>query len=138
MSEENKAVIRRIFEEMDKRNEDAVRELVASDLAYHLPGVPEPLNRDAFIEIPRGFYAAFPDLQHVIEFQVAEGDKVATHSTLRATHRGEFQGIAPTGKQVAFTATQIDRVVDGKLVERWVEVAQLALLQQLGAIPNLG
>ena len=63
--------------------------------------------------------SAFPDFQLVIEDQIAEGDKVVTRVTFQGTHRGEFRGIAPTGKQVKYSGIAIDRIVEGKVVEMW-------------------
>ena len=68
----------------------------------------------------------------------AEGDTVAARVAFRGTHRGEFQGIAPTGKEVAFSSMEFNRVVDGKVEEHWVELDLLGLMQQLGAIPEPG
>jgi predicted ester cyclase len=54
----------------------------------------------------------------------------------RGTHRGEFQGIAPTGKELAFSSMEFNRVVGGKVEEHWVELDLLGLMQQLGAVPS--
>jgi predicted ester cyclase len=61
---------------------------------------------------------------------------VAARLTFQGTHRGEFQGIPPTNKQVAFSSIEIDRVVDGKVQEHWFELDQLGLMRQLGALPE--
>jgi predicted ester cyclase len=58
--------------------------------------------------------------------------------TARGTHQGEFMGIAPTGKPVSFSAIDVVRIADGKIVERWSQADNLALLQQLGAVPAAG
>ncbi len=78
---------------------------------------------------------AFPDSQLPVEDQIAEGDKVVTRWTCRATHTGEFQGMPPTGKYTTMTGTTIFRIANGKLVEGWTNADMLGLLQQLGAIP---
>ena len=61
---------------------------------------------------------------------------VAARVAFQGTHRGEFQGIAPTGKEVAFSSIEINRVADGQVEEHWVELDLLGLMQQLGAIPE--
>jgi predicted ester cyclase len=61
---------------------------------------------------------------------------VAARISFQGTHRGEFQGIPPTGKEVAFSSIEIDRMVDGKVQEHWFELDQLGLMRQLGAIPE--
>jgi predicted ester cyclase len=63
---------------------------------------------------------------------------IVFHGTNQGTHEGDFLGIAPTGKRVSFSGIVILRVVDGKIVERWAQLDNLSLLQQLGAIPAPG
>jgi steroid delta-isomerase-like uncharacterized protein len=77
--------------------------------------------------------AAFPDIHFDLEDVLAEGDKVVIRWTCTGTHRGEFRGIAPTGKRVSFPGMNIYRLRDGKIVERWGVEDGLSLLQQLGA-----
>lgn len=79
------------------------------------------------------FRAAFPDMHDTIEDMLAEGDKVAVRVTVQGTHRGEFQGIAPTGRQISFAGFAIFRVVDGKIVENRALNDRQGLMQQLTA-----
>ena len=79
---------------------------------------------------------AVPDYNVTIEDQFAEDDKVVTRWTARGTHKGKFQGIAPTGRQVSVTGMTISRYVDGKIAESWVELDTLSLMRQLGADPS--
>ena len=58
--------------------------------------------------------------------------------TIRGTHQGEGMGIPPTGKRVVSTGIDIFRIADGRIVERWGEVDDLGLRQQLGALPPIG
>jgi steroid delta-isomerase-like uncharacterized protein len=81
------------------------------------------------------FWGAFSDSHYTIEDQVGEGDKVATRMTWRATHTGDFQGLPPTGKQIAVSGITITRIKDGKIVEHWPSIDQLGMMQQLGVIP---
>ncbi len=80
-------------------------------------------------------FAAFPDSNMTIDDTVAEGDRVVSRFTVRGTHRGEFQGIPPTGKQVTITGIAISRIEGGRVVEDWEELNMLGLMQQIGAIP---
>ena len=68
----------------------------------------------------------------------AEGDKVAARVAFHGTHRGEFQGIPPSDKEVAFSSIETNRVVGSKVEEHWVELDLFGLMQQLGAIPEPG
>jgi predicted ester cyclase len=55
---------------------------------------------------------------------------------LRSTHdRGEFQGLAPTGKQIGMSGISIERIEDGQIVERHVNSDWLGMMQQLGLVP---
>jgi predicted ester cyclase len=96
------------------------------------PGNPEPTDRQGFKDFVALLYAAFPDLQHKVEDQIAENDKVVSLVTVRGTHQGDFQGIAPTGKQVIITDMIITRLQGGQAVELWAQFDALGLLQHLG------
>jgi hypothetical protein len=74
----------------------------------------------------------FPDLHPTVEDLIAEGDKVVARPTIRGAHQGEYLGLPPTGKQVAFAAIAIFRVADGKIAESWILRDELSILQQLG------
>jgi steroid delta-isomerase-like uncharacterized protein len=135
MSEQNKALMRRVFEEIYNQGKlTAADELAASDFAVHMPS--QAIHgREGVKQYVAMLRAGFPDIHFTIEEQVAEGDRVVTRWTARGTHTGEFQGLPPTGKQVRITGTDIDRIVDGKAVECWTNMDELGLLQQLGALP---
>ena len=81
-------------------------------------------------------FAAFPDLCAEIYDQVEEGEKVATRKTFTGIHKGEFMGIAATGRPVAFNVIDIIGVREGKIVEHSNVIDTLTLMQQLGAIPG--
>jgi predicted ester cyclase len=91
---------------------------------------------EAWRQFTATFVEAFPDLRLTVEDIFSEGDMVAARVAFRGTHRGEFQGIPPTDKEVAFSSIEIDRMVDGKVEEHWFEMDLLGLMGQLGAIPG--
>ena len=78
--------------------------------------------------------AGFPDYQTSIEDMVAEDDKVAARIKMTGTNTGEFMGIPPTGRQIAFTGIYIAQIANGKIVEHWGEEDSVSLLQQLGVL----
>lgn len=82
--------------------------------------------------------AALPDLYITADDVIAEGDKVVARWTMRGTHKGELLGIPASGQQVEFKGITIVRFQDGKLAETWSASDQLALMQQIGAIPTPG
>ena len=137
--EENKAVVRRFAEEVGSgKNLELLDELVSAEFVNHnpLPGAGSDFEglRQAFTIL----HSAFPDFHGTIEHLVAEGDLVVFHGTNQGTHQGDFLGIAPTGKRVTFSGIIIFHVAEGKIVERWAQLDNLSLLQQLGAIPAPG
>jgi len=134
-AEENKEIVRRFYEQMDKGNRAIIGQLFATNFVFHVPGSPDIHGPEGFKEFATPFLTAFPDLKHVIEDMIAEGDKVAVRFTFPGTHKGEFMGIAPTGKKVVYTAIGISRIANGKYVESWAEHDALGLLQQLGVVP---
>ena len=139
MSEENKALVRRSFEEVwNDKNLDALDEIVAPDVVNHSspPGLPEGVEGNkAFIGM---YLSAFPDTKMTIEDMIATGDKVVTRWVATGTHDGELMGIPPTGKHVTVTGIGIDRISGGKIVESWGEFDALGMMQQLGVAPTPG
>ena len=137
-TEDNKALFRRWCEVISQNRLDRVEEIIAPDEVDHAlpPGIPSGL--EGVKQIFTLLHTAFPDLQIEIEDLIAEGDEVVGRVTARGTHEGEFMGIAPTGKPVSFNAIDVVRIARGKIVERWSQADNLALLQQLGAVPAPG
>jgi len=138
MSEENKAVSRRFHEAIGKGSAQAVQEELAPNYVAHFPGIPVPLDAQGFNQLVNVFASGFPESHFDIDDEFAVGDKVVTRWTYHAVHSGEFQGLPPTGKQVAMTGITILRLAGGKIVENTVELDQLGLLQQLGVVPTPG
>ena len=137
MSAENKALIRRYAEEIwNKRNLAVVNEVIAPNFSGLFPGLPEFRGLEGFKQRFTSMSIAFPDLQVTIEDMFAEEEKVVACWTMSGTHKGELMGLAPTGKQVRWTAMVIYRVVGGKIEKMWGEVDNLGLLQQLGVVPQ--
>jgi len=138
MSEENKALVRRWFAEIDKGNEQIVDELIAVDYIDHYPPLPDMApGREGVKQANALLRAAFPDAQHTIEDQIAEGDKVMTRITTRATFQGTHLGIPPNGKLITIEGIAIHRIAGGQFVEHWAMVDKLGLYEQLGVIPPL-
>jgi predicted ester cyclase len=129
--DQNKNLMRSFLEELDK-NLTAIDRFLSPNCLAHLPGNPEPTDREGFKQFVTLLYTAFPDLQHKVEDQIAENDKVVSRVTACGTHQGDFQGIVPTGKQVTIADIIITRIQTGKAVELWAQFDALGLLQQLG------
>ena len=136
-TEENKALVRRYFEEWNKHNLAGVEELCAPDYVGHGPSIFGDMDLATMKQVMPAFFTAFPDAHYTVEDMIAEGDKVVSRFTWRATHRGEFMGIQPSGKAVTYTGIAICRFAGSKAVEYWSSVDLLGLMQQLGAIPQM-
>jgi steroid delta-isomerase-like uncharacterized protein len=135
--EQNKAIVRSIFEDGLNRGEvEKIAALTADDFVDHdihvetgLAGGPEDM-RQALLAIREGF----PDIHVTIEHIVGEDDTVVVRNTWRGTHLGTFNGMAATGKQVEIQGIVIWRIANGKIAERWATIDTLALLRQLGVL----
>jgi steroid delta-isomerase-like uncharacterized protein len=139
MSAQNKAIVRRVFDEVwVKGNMAVVDELIAPNHVDHraMPGMPP--GREGVKQLVSMYRGAFPDFRATIEDQLAEGDKVVTRWSAQGTHRGALMGIPATGKQVKFSGITINRIVGGKVSESWASVDQLGIMQQLGLVPSPG
>jgi steroid delta-isomerase-like uncharacterized protein len=121
VSEENKAIARRVYEIVSTDDFERAEEIVDPEAPDNelLPDDPPAELIDTFKETFAEARTGFPDLSITVEDVMAEGDRVAARITMRGTHRGEFQGIAPTGKRVEVRAIDMFRISDGKIVEHW-------------------
>lgn len=125
-AQENKILSNRVAQAISEGDLEALDELMAPELA-------DEFKRDV-AEIRR----AFPDYAGTNVEQIAEGEEVANRFVFLGTHLGEFEGVNPTGRRVEFVGHSIDRVVEGKIVESWVEVDTLGVMRQLRAEPEPG
>ncbi|MDQ0577742.1 ester cyclase [Agromyces albus] len=133
--DDNKALVRRFYAEIDAGNIGAMDELVAEDYLDHNPPFPGlSAGREGLKEAFLIFLKATPG-RHEIDDQVAQGDKVVTRLTASGRHEGDLPGPLPaTGAELRETAVAIHRVEDGKIVEHWSNRDDLGLMQQLGVI----
>lgn len=139
MSEQNKAIIRRFWDEVfNGRNLDAIDNLFTTDYVYHGPAGQEVRGTEGLKQFLSVYFNAFPDISADVEDIFAEGDKVVSRVTGRGTHQGELMGIAPTGKKIAITVICMNRFVGDRIAEDWELYDLFGMMQQLGVIPPLG
>lgn len=135
-AEENKAKIRRIIEEVANKGNMAVAdEVIDKNYVYHGSGGQEYKGPEGFKQYMAAVRQAFPDVHMTIEDIVAEGDKVVHRARMKGTFKGEFMGMAPTGKQVDMSMINVSRFAGNKETEAWQYFDTLAMMQQLGATP---
>lgn len=136
MSEQNKAAVRRWFDEgFNKQNLDEFDHYFSPNLVNHELPPTMPQGREGTKVFASMFFTAYPNIQLTLEDLVAEGDKIVARWSARGTHNGDLMGIPPTGKEVLITGIAIDRFENGKAVEHWEVFDQLGMMQQLGVIP---
>ena len=82
------------------------------------------------------FYSAFPDLKVTVNQLVAERDLMVGHMTTKGTQTGEFMGIPASGKKISIAEMNMVRIANGKAVERWGQANAMAMMRQLGVIPE--
>jgi steroid delta-isomerase-like uncharacterized protein len=137
-TESNKAAVRRFRDALNAGQLDEAIAVFAPNAVVHMSGVPDPLTIEAFKQFGRAMLGAFSGATSTVEDLIAEGNKVVSRITFRGTHTGDLMGIPPTGRSVTVAETIIDRCADGKIVESWRLFDQMAMMQQLGALPPPG
>lgn len=139
--EEHKATSRRLYEEVFGRgNLVAADEILDAQAVSHGPGTPPNVGSDQIKRQAMLLRTAMPDLQVILNDQLAEGDRVASRWTGRGTHTGQLNlmgtSVAPTGREIVFDEIRIDRYAGGRIVESWFIPDRMTLWQQLGLLPT--
>lgn len=140
MSEANKAIVRRFYEEvMNRGNASLLDEIMAPDFTDHGEALfGSPQGRDALkrsiIETP----TIFANLNVQLHDVIADGELVGVRGTMRCFQQGEFLGVSPSGNELTWSGLALFRVMNGKITERWFNSDSLSIVQQLGLVPPLG
>ena len=133
----NRTIVHRFVEEAyNAGNPALLDELCAADVVVHDPAQPAVRDPQSLKELWSTQRAAFPDVRTTIEDLVAEGDRVAKRFTVRGTQTGEFNGLAPTGRQFTLAGIDILRISEGQIREIWYAYDMLGVLKQLGVMPQ--
>lgn len=136
---ENQLIVRRLVDEvLNKGNLDAADACMAENFVEHDPRPGQGPGLAGFKQRIKALRTAFPDLHYTIEDEFEAADKVVVRVRARGTHRRGLAGIPPTGKRFTMTGIFIVRIADGKIVERWANYDNLAMLQQLGVVRQWG
>jgi steroid delta-isomerase-like uncharacterized protein len=136
MSEDKKALARRSWEEVvNQRNLDAIEEIYAPNFVWHEPDQ-DIRGYEQARQFASTFFAAFPDINIIVEAVIAEGEQVVSRYTIRGTHQGETEEFGPpTEKQMELKGITIHRFEGDKIVEEWERYDNLSVMQQLGLAP---
>ena len=131
-NETNKRIVSDFWTAFEANDRGTLEAVLAPDLRAHSPFAPEPIERDAHLQGVAMFNEAFSDRDFAVEVMIAEGNTVATRTTMRGTHTGVFQGHPPTGTRIETTGLTMERIEDGRIVERWFNFDIAGVLQELG------
>ena len=135
--EENKAIVRKMFEAINKQNLAELDEVMSLGFVLHMHAQQKQGLEDSK-QVVRSEIRGFPDLHVTVEDIIAEEDRVCVRLRETATHTGEYRGLPPTGNKLSYTVAAIWRISDGKIVEGWIVYDQLEFLEQLGLVKFQG
>ena len=137
MTSDNKSIVRRMYEEVwNKRNLEVAKELIAPSHAVQiLDAADSGVGPEAYAQNVVQFVRAFPDLKFTVIDMIEENEKVVVLWSISGTHKGEFRGIAATGKNVSVDGITINQLAGGKIMDSYVSLDMWGMMQQLGAIP---
>jgi steroid delta-isomerase-like uncharacterized protein len=134
MSEKHEAIARRVFEEIwNKGKLDAIAELFTTEFVNHDP-VNHAKGLEAYKEFVKKYRAAFPDCRLEIDELFSAGEKVAVRWRYSGTHKGQLEGVQPTGRHVKGTGITINHFSGDKIREAFTDWDALGLMQQIGAV----
>jgi steroid delta-isomerase-like uncharacterized protein len=128
--EQNKDVVARFWKAFEANDQDALREILSPDLVTRSPGA-VPFSREAHLQAVAMLGAGFSDCGVTVDEMIAEGDRVATRTTIRGTHTGDLHGYPPSGKQISATGLTMERIKDGQIVERWFSFDMASVLKEI-------
>ena len=132
VEEQNKAIVLRLFKELDKKNFGIIKELCSPDAKLYAAGSFESITVEEVASLVPMSYEAFPDLAHLVKDVIAKGDKVAVMCNYSVTHEGEFMGVPATGNTMEYGGLGIFQIKEGKIVGGWIMEDMLWVMQQLG------
>jgi predicted ester cyclase len=118
LANQNKTLMRRVYEEMWNQGKPAV----AAEIFTRPAGVERFVSQ---------FLESFPDLQHTVEEMIGEGDQVAVRFSATGTHTGEWMEFRPTGKTIHYTGVTIARIAENKISEHYTWWDKAGLIEQI-------
>jgi steroid delta-isomerase-like uncharacterized protein len=135
---EGAGLIQEFYDEMmTNGNLDKIDELVTDAVVDHEQGMPgQPEGKEGvrfFVNTMRG---AFSDIKATVGPSLESGDMAAARVTITGKHTGEFMGVPASDRSFEITSIDIIRIEDGKCAEHWGVTDNMALMQQIGAVPT--
>jgi steroid delta-isomerase-like uncharacterized protein len=140
MSADNKAIVRRLYEEVwNKRKLEVINEIISPSHALQAPNISgSSIGPVAYRRNVSRFLAGYPDLHWTIVDIIAEKDKVVACWTISGTHKGDYMGVPATNKKVSVDGMTIHHIANGKIMDSYSNWDALGMMRQLGAVSALG
>jgi predicted ester cyclase len=137
-SRSNKSIFRRFHDATNTGNaqliSETIDEIFLPDVEIRTPLPVRASGANAIKEVFARLHHAFPDLHVTVEDLIEEGDKVVGRNSVTGTHRGEYMGLSPTGRSIAYNEIMIFRFVRGRIAETWGVVDVFSQMKQLDAV----
>ncbi|MGW1214428.1 ester cyclase [Streptomyces sp. NPDC002499] len=134
--EKNLALLRSAYKSLELGELDACVAMLTENFIANVPGVPDPLHGPEVWRLgAQAMWEGFPDLRINVEDMFGAEDKVAVRVHFRGTHRGTFQGVAATDREVSFRSVEIYRIEGDRIAEEWVAPDMISLMQQISPAP---
>jgi ketosteroid isomerase-like protein len=131
--EQNEALARTVFDGLNQQKEAVYQELYAPEYGWRFPSNnPKAMTREEEAGFVKLLWAGFPDIHWDIVEMVSHGDRVIVRYIVRGTHKGEYQGILPTGNRIEASGIWMARIKNGKVVDAEEDADLLGMMQQLG------
>ena len=133
----NKRIVSQFFELLGRHDTEKMEQLLVSSTQYSFhPSGMSHMDWNGHKQLLAEITRAFPDLHHDIKDMVAEGDKVAVRLNVTGTHKGEFQGIPPSGRKLSLDEMAFLTIIDERITEGWITSDTMSFMQQIVAIPT--
>lgn len=138
MSEENKAVVRNLYEALNAGDLSKFADGLADDVVEHeeLPGLTP--NKAGIVQFFQTIMAGVSGMRMNVDEMIAEGDRVSVRGVMSGKHTGEFMGVPATGNQLNVPLSDYFRIANGKIAEHWGVMDSGAMLMQLGVVQMPG
>jgi len=133
VEEQNKALVKRFYEELNKGNFEIYKEVFAPEFGLYSPSnSPNPRSQEESMEALKMASRVSPDTNYSIEELFAVGDRVVARVVITGTHEGDLPGFPATRNKFEYSGIVIVRIENGKIIEEKIEFDELGFMQQFG------
>jgi steroid delta-isomerase-like uncharacterized protein len=135
--QENRKLVRSFHRHAwEEGRSDGLEKFLAKDITVHMGGGDKRVGYDEVGDMIESNHRAFPDLEPAIKDEIVTEDRVVYRFWFRGTHRGELNGIPPTGREIEAEGLTIFGIEDGRIAEVWTQMDLVHMMQQMGVMPE--